>query len=172
MSVVLAGAALAQKGMEWMPEGGRALVLAAFGENPDRIAEIASMEHNAQEWRELVEQAGADLTEVQILTLSSYLALNLPLAEPASLADLEPASLAEALPPDGKDLAVKHCQACHPRPRQDRMDADIPIAVPPGDPDEPDRDRDVRPVFRAQYADVVRGCAGGVALLTTASPKP
>jgi len=96
-----------------MPEGGRTLVLAAFGENPDRIAEIASMENNAEEWRELVEQAGAELTEVQILTLSSYLALNLPLAEPASLADLEPAGLADALPPDGKDLAVKHCQACH-----------------------------------------------------------
>lgn len=112
-SAVLAGVALAQTGMEFMPDGGRTLTLTAFGADPGRLAEIAAMKKDADQWRSLVEDTAADLTETQVLTLASYLALNLPLAEPASLAGLEPGKLADALPPDGKDLAIANCQSCH-----------------------------------------------------------
>lgn len=105
--------ALAQTGMEFMPDGGRTLTLAAFDNDPGRIAEIAAMSREPDEWYALVMDAGAELTEVQARTLAGYLALNLPLADPASVKDLDPAELADALPRDGKDLAVANCQSCH-----------------------------------------------------------
>lgn len=110
---VLAGAALAQTGMEFMPDGGRLLVLTAFGADPARIAEIAGMALDADEWRSLVNETGADLTETEAITLAGYLALNLPLEDPSALAALDAAALAAALPADGKDLAIAHCQSCH-----------------------------------------------------------
>lgn len=112
-AVMLAAAALAQMGMEFMPDGGRTLALAAFGNDPGRIAGIAAESREAEEWYALVMDTGAGLTEVQARTLAGYLALNLPLADPASLKDLEPAELANALPRDGKDLAIANCQSCH-----------------------------------------------------------
>lgn len=111
--MLLAGVAFAQTGMEFMPDGGRTLALAVFDNDPGRISEIAAMSKELDEWRSLVTETGAELSEAQALTLAGYLALNLPLAEPASLAELEPAELADALPRDGKDLAVAHCQSCH-----------------------------------------------------------
>lgn len=110
---MLAGVALAQEGMEWMPEGGRSLALTVFGEDPSRLAEVAAMDKDADAWRGLVDEQGADLSEVQALTLAGYLALNMPLDDPASLSGMQGAGLADALPPDGKALAVKHCQSCH-----------------------------------------------------------
>lgn len=112
-AVMPAALVLAQVGMEFMPDGGRTLALVAFDNDPDRIAEIAATTREPDEWYALVMDAGAGLTEVQARTLAGYLALNLPLADPASLKDLEPAELADALPRDGKDLAVANCQSCH-----------------------------------------------------------
>lgn len=110
---LLFASAMAQTDMEFMPDGGRTLALDVFTADPDRLAEVAAMSKKEDEWRSLVESTGADLSEAQVLTLAGYLALNMPMDEPASLAGLGADALGEALPPDGKDLAIAHCQSCH-----------------------------------------------------------
>jgi hypothetical protein len=110
---MLGGIAVAQTGMEFMPDGGRTLALKVFEGDSERIAEIAGMSKDEAQWRALVEETGVELSEVQVRTLAGYLALNFPLSEPASLEGLEPDALAAALPRDGKDLSVAHCQSCH-----------------------------------------------------------
>jgi len=108
-----ATAVLAQQGMEWMPDGGRTLALSVFGSDPERIAEIAAADRSEAQWLSALLDEDAGLDEPQAPTLAGYLALNMPLAEPGALAGLEPAALPDALPADGKDLAIKHCQSCH-----------------------------------------------------------
>lgn len=110
---LLVGAAFAQTGMEFMPDGGRSLALAVFGGDPERMTEIAGMRREEEEWRALLLETETAMSEVQIQTLAGYLALNMPLADSASLKDLDQAGLADALPRDGKDLAVAHCLPCH-----------------------------------------------------------
>ncbi|MFN3938646.1 MAG: hypothetical protein ACK4KW_13840 [Gemmobacter sp.] len=112
-----AGLAFAQAGFEFMPDGGRTLVLRLYGADPVALAEVVAQEHDANGWAEVIvaEAAARDvpMTDPERLTLAHYLALNLPLADPAAVADLAPEDLARALPMDGKDLAIRHCQGCH-----------------------------------------------------------
>ncbi|PKP74837.1 MAG: hypothetical protein CVT84_06315 [Alphaproteobacteria bacterium HGW-Alphaproteobacteria-6] len=104
---------LAQAGFEFMPDGGRNLLVQVVKAEPATLAGIAARKLDAGEWLALVQEHDAGLTEAEGLTLAGYLALNLPLAEPAALAGLPPEKLADALPRDGKDLAIRHCQGCH-----------------------------------------------------------
>lgn len=112
-TVALAGMALAQTGMEFVPDGGRTLALKVFGDDPDRLIRIAGKSSDQEKWREILADTGVDLTETETLTLAGYLSLNMPLEDPSALEGLNPESLSEALPRDGKDLAVRHCQSCH-----------------------------------------------------------
>lgn len=112
-AVALAGVALAQAGMEFVPDGGRTLSLKVFGADPDRLADVADKSLDREEWWEYLTQSDVDLNETEALTLAGYLSLNMPLEEPEALAGLDAEELADALPRDGKDLAIRHCQSCH-----------------------------------------------------------
>lgn len=114
LSGILAGGlALAQQGLEFIPDGGRTLLINTFDADSARIAELAGMDLAPDGWRDLIAESGADLTDVQATTLAGYLDYNMPLADPEALAGLEDAEIAEALPRDGRDLALRHCQSCH-----------------------------------------------------------
>lgn len=111
--VALAGMALAQAGMEFVPDGGRTLVLQVFGAEPDRVVELAGKSLDQEEWWAYLTEADTELSETEVLTLAGYLSLNMPLDAPEALAGLEAEELADALPRDGRDLAIRHCQSCH-----------------------------------------------------------
>ncbi len=113
MLAVALAAAAAEDGFAFMPDGGRGLVLRVFGPDPATLADLAALSLDAEGWGVLLAERGADLSEAEAATLAGYLALNLPLPDPAALAGLSPDELASALPPDGKDLAIRHCQFCH-----------------------------------------------------------
>ncbi len=104
---------LAQTGFEFMPDGGRNLAVQVLFSEPTDLAAMMARKLDAEEWLSVIQAQDAELTETEGLTLANYLALNLPLAEPAAFADLRPEDLAGALPRDGKDLAIRHCQGCH-----------------------------------------------------------
>ena len=112
-AMALAGVALAQAGMEFVPDGGRTLSLKVFGADPDRLADVADKSLDREEWWEYLTQSDVDLNVTEALTLAGYLSLNMPLEEPEALAGLDAEELADALPRDGKDLAIRHCQSCH-----------------------------------------------------------
>lgn len=111
---VVAAAAFAQDtGMEFMPPGGRTLLLELLGgEDAPPLAEAAALDRDAEAWRAWAEERAPDMGEPALSTLAGYAALNLPL--PAErLAALDEGGDAAALPPDGKDLAISQCQFCH-----------------------------------------------------------
>lgn len=112
-AAAIAGVALAQAGMEFVPNGGRSLALKVFGDDPDRLGEAAKTSLDRDEWWDYLTATDAELSEIEMLTLAGYLSLNMPLEEPEALADLDAEELADALPRDGRDLALRHCQSCH-----------------------------------------------------------
>lgn len=103
----IAAAAFAQdEGFEFMPPGGRTLLLGLLsGEGAPSMAEVAALDQDVDGWRTWAAARDPDMGEPALSTLAGYAALNLPL--PAGAED------AAALPPDGKDLAVAQCQFCH-----------------------------------------------------------
>lgn len=107
------GVALAQADFDFMPDGGRNLLVQVFDADPSILAGITAQKLEAEDWQTLVQDHKPGLTEAEARTLASYMALNLPLADPSTLADLAPETLADALPRDGKDLAIRNCQGCH-----------------------------------------------------------
>lgn len=111
--VAMVGAVWAQSEFAFMPDGGRNLAVEVFAERPGGLAGVAADERDVEGWRAVLDDQAPDLAEEQALTLASYLALNLPMDDPAALEGLGPEELALALPLDGKDLAIRHCQFCH-----------------------------------------------------------
>jgi hypothetical protein len=117
------GVALAQIGFEFMPDGGRNLMVQVLDADPGRLAEVGTMTLDAEGWQAWITEGQSTdaqialtqtaLAEAEVMTLASYMALNLPLADPETLGALGPEDLAAALPRDGKDLAVRNCQGCH-----------------------------------------------------------
>ena len=110
---ISASASLAEDTMGFMPPGGKSILIenleAADG---DKIAELAANEATNDEWEELFGQLMPDIGENALATVTAYSAINFPLS-PEALAKLKEAGSAEALPPDGKELAVNNCQNCH-----------------------------------------------------------
>jgi len=109
LSLPLASAA---EDHDFMPKGGKALLLELLGKPPD-LAEfrvIARARRSEAEWREALAPRAKALTERQLATLAAYLAVNMPLPEAAVKAAKTPSA---ALPPDGRELAWTGCQACH-----------------------------------------------------------
>lgn len=107
--------ALSQEGYEFMPKGGKALLLQMVGE-PLHVAalqQIVETGQSEEEWRAaLAEQKGV-MSDRELPTLANYLAVNMPLAE-GVLAQAESAGdISVALPPDGRELAWNNCQFCH-----------------------------------------------------------
>lgn len=93
--------------LDFMPKGGRALLLDLLG-TPADVAElrsIAKARRTEPEWRAFVDARMKAVTDRQRATLAAYLTVNMPLSDPE-----RPAS---ALPADGRDLGWNQCQNCH-----------------------------------------------------------
>lgn len=95
---------------DFMPKGGRELLLRTFGAGGDLAGLQAAVgaKRTEGEWSAQL-ASRKDLSERERATLAAYLAGNMPLAgEVAGRADV-----AKLLPADGRDLAWNECQSCH-----------------------------------------------------------
>lgn len=111
----LCAAALAAEpdGFAFMPPGGRT-VLAELLPPGDAalMAETASRTASAKEWADWARQRDPALSDTAVETFAGYAALNFPVGADAG-ASLAASGDPQFLPPDGKDLAIAHCQFCH-----------------------------------------------------------
>jgi hypothetical protein len=110
-ALLILAAQAAGEDFGFMPKGGRALLLGMAGTPPDAgaLREIAQSRRTEAEWRAFAAARGKTLSERELDTLAAYLAVNMPLPEDLA----RRGALAEALPPDGRDLAWNQCQFCH-----------------------------------------------------------
>lgn len=102
---VLAQAAGTDTDFNFMPKGGRALLLEVLGTSGSQLGAITQEKRTEAQWREFADAQKKPLTERERATLAAYLAVNLPVA--AAVAN------AAQLPRDGRDLAWEECQSCH-----------------------------------------------------------
>lgn len=102
---LVAQAAGADTDFNFMPKGGRALLVEVLGTAGDQLAAVTKDKRTEAQWREFADAQKKPLTERERATLAAYLAVNMPLAQPASSA--------AQLPRDGRDLAWEECQSCH-----------------------------------------------------------
>lgn len=112
-----AAPAPAQLDYSFMPKGGKALlleVLAEAGGDEDLLA-VLSARRSEGEWRQALAARAAALSEREQSTLAAYLAVNMPVPDPAGTAVHagRPTELYAALPRDGRELAWHECQFCH-----------------------------------------------------------
>jgi hypothetical protein len=103
--VALLAHAAGAEDFNFMPKGGRALLIEVVGTAPAQLAPLAQDKRTEAQWREFVDTRGKALGERERATLAAYLAVNMPLAAPLASAG--------QLPPDGRDLAWEQCQSCH-----------------------------------------------------------
>jgi hypothetical protein len=103
--VALLAHAAAGEDFNFMPKGGRALLVEAVGATAAQLGPITRDKRTEAQWREFVDGQKTPLAERERATLAAYLAVNMPLAAPL-------ASTGQ-LPRDGRDLAWEECQSCH-----------------------------------------------------------
>lgn len=97
----------------FMPDGGRTILAGLLaGLDAAKAEEVLLRDAEATAWADWAAEFDKGLDPTAIETFASYAALNLPVAD-TSIAGLKGTELADALPPDGKDLAVAQCQFCH-----------------------------------------------------------
>jgi hypothetical protein len=104
-AVALLAHAAGGEDFNFMPKGGRALLVELVAAAPAQLRAIAQEQRTEVQWREFANAQKTPMTERERATLAAYLAVNMPLAQP-------PAD-AKALPRDGRDLAWEECQSCH-----------------------------------------------------------
>jgi hypothetical protein len=101
----------------FMPKGGKTLLLELLGSPPSGkdIRAIVEARRSEPEWRQTVGPRAGGLSERELRTLTAYLATNMPVPDPESVAAkiAKPDDLAAALPRDGQELAWQECQFCH-----------------------------------------------------------
>ena len=109
------GPAVAQLTSDFMPKGGKTLFLEVFGAAPDAatLAEITGAKRSEEDWSEILAARDSGLKKKELLTLASYLAVNMPLAQEAAELAAKAGDIAPALPADGRELAWFQCQTCH-----------------------------------------------------------
>jgi len=114
-ALVLALPAWGQEGYEFMPKGGKTLLLQVLGSPPDmaELSRIAATKHTEEEWSGALAAHKAALSDKELRTLAAYLAVNMPLAEGVLEAAVKAGKIGDALPPDGRELAWNQCQFCH-----------------------------------------------------------
>lgn len=109
--------ALSQLDYNFMPKGGKALLLEILGSPPDskELRDILSARRSEEEWRKAIAEKAKAISERERQTLAAYLAINMPVQNPEQM--LEKAGKAEelyaALPRDGRELGFYECQFCH-----------------------------------------------------------
>lgn len=107
--------ALAQVSFDFMPKGGKILLLQLLGDPPDagELRKITGARRNEQEWTKILAPKKGAMSDNELRTLANYLAVNIPLAEGALVEAEKKGDVSAALPPDGQQLAVNQCQFCH-----------------------------------------------------------
>lgn len=92
---------------DFMPKGGRALLVAIVGESSAKLRDIVQQKRTEEEWLQYAKEQSRTkpMTDKEQATLAAYLAINMPAATAVQGA--------AALPPDGRDLAWERCQNCH-----------------------------------------------------------
>lgn len=106
---------------EFVPSGGRTLLAHVLAGKPasDPSRALLTTKRSAEQWRAYLKGEGAAIAGVKALddrgraTLADYLAHNTPLAAVKVPANPSVANWEKALPPDGRDLVLEHCQSCH-----------------------------------------------------------
>jgi mono/diheme cytochrome c family protein len=119
--LVLPPAAWSADVFDFVPAGGRTLlaqVIAGRAADADQQA-LLTGQRSRDEWlAHLKGRRGAiaglqKLGDKQLLTLADYLAHNMPQTALKAPAPPTLANWEKALPPDGRDFALKYCQGCH-----------------------------------------------------------
>ena len=107
--------AFAQQDFNFMPKGGKTLLLDVFGASPEpaALAEMTAAGRSEADWNAIVTAHKASLGAKEARTLAAYLALNMPLPQAALDAAAKAGGITAALPPDGRELAWNNCQSCH-----------------------------------------------------------
>lgn len=119
LGVMLAGLlpALSQLDYNFMPKGGKTLLLEILGQAPNEqdLRLIVEARRSDTEWQSAMAARAKSMSEREQRTLANYLAVNMPVADPAGVVAkaAKPAELFAALPRDGRDLAWNECQSCH-----------------------------------------------------------
>jgi len=105
----------AQLDFNFMPKGGKALLIQVLGDKADSVAvrQITQVRRGEQEWLKELEPKRGRLTDKELRTLAAYLLVNVPLSEDALKTAESKGGWTEALPPDGRELAWDNCQGCH-----------------------------------------------------------
>jgi mono/diheme cytochrome c family protein len=119
--LVVSGVAFAGDVFDFIPAGGKTLLLKVLGSRPpaDEARALLSGKHTREEWlAHLRGRAKAlpglqALKEKELLTLADYLSFNMPLPSAKVPASPTQANTEKALPRDGRDLALEYCQSCH-----------------------------------------------------------
>jgi mono/diheme cytochrome c family protein len=119
--LVASGAALAGDVFDFIPSGGRTLLLKVLASRPpaEEARALLSGKRTRDEWLAYLRGRGKAmpglqaLKEKELLTLADYLSFNMPL--PAAKVPGSPTqgNTEKLLPPDGRDLALNYCQSCH-----------------------------------------------------------
>jgi mono/diheme cytochrome c family protein len=106
---------------DFIPEGGRTLLAKTLAGKPanDPARSLVTGKRSRDEWLAYLRGDGkvlpgiGALDEKQAKTLADYLAHNMPLAAGKAPANPALANWQKALPLDGRDLTLEHCQSCH-----------------------------------------------------------
>lgn len=122
-SFLLAAAAAAadEDLFAFIPEGGRTLLARALAGRPanDPARALVTGKRSRDEWLAYLRADAKSLPGIgtlnqkQTTTLADYLAHNMPLAAGKAPSNPSLANWQKALPLDGRDLALEHCQSCH-----------------------------------------------------------
>ena len=120
-ALVAAAAAPGGDLFDFIPEGGRTLLAKALAGRPanDPARALVTAAHSRDEWLAYLQGEGRKtpgigaLDDKQAKTLADYLAHNMPLAAGKAPSNPALANWQKALPLDGRDLALEHCQSCH-----------------------------------------------------------
>ncbi|MHC4709652.1 MAG: hypothetical protein ACYTA3_04315 [Planctomycetota bacterium] len=150
---------LGQEGHEFMPKGGKTLLIELLGTPLDaaRLREITQGQHGEEEWSDALAGQTSAMSEQQRRTISAYLAVNMPLPEGALEKAESLGDATAALPPDGRELDAG--------PRRPGVAKHVRVAVPSRDQDERTAARNIRALLGHQHAHARRGRAGGAAVL-------
>ena len=107
--------ALAQETYDFMPRGGKTLLIELLGDPVDtaELRLIARARRGESEWGEFLAARKGSLGDRELRTLAAYLAVNMPLDEGALDEAGRQGDAVAALPRDGRELAWNHCQFCH-----------------------------------------------------------
>lgn len=119
--LVVSGVALAGDVFDFIPAGGKTLLLRVLGSRPpaDEARAMLSGKHTREEWLAHLRGRGKAMPELhalkekELLTLADYLSFNMPLPAAKVPATPTQANTEKVLPRDGRDLALEYCQSCH-----------------------------------------------------------